>query len=302
MNSQRRWFWVLLFVVASALLGTLATTYNVAILTKLEAPAWPVVLGIPGFIIVLAGLAIFFIRLLREMKLNQTQSMFLASVSHALKTPIATLQLSSSLLRDPEVSDEEKQSLWISHDSELKRLREQVDILLEAARWESASVSLARAPMPLEDWVNQSLDRWRGLLGTGARLERRGEPLHGAPLLDSRLIALITDNLVDNARKFAQGSPEVIIHTHWIPRKGLWKRARWSVEFSDRGWGFQPNENKNLFRRFFRSTHPAPYAIPGTGLGLWLAASAARMQGLKLTAQSGGPGKGARFTLEGSAE
>ena len=50
-------------------------------------------------LIAIAGFVLFFVRLLKEMRLNQQQAEFLATVSHELKTPIATLELSSSLLR-----------------------------------------------------------------------------------------------------------------------------------------------------------------------------------------------------------
>jgi signal transduction histidine kinase len=48
------------------------------------------------------------------------------------------------------------------------------------------------------------------------------------------------------------------------------KRPLWTIEFEDRGWGFPASHAKKIFQKFFRSPTQAPYAIPGTGLGLYL--------------------------------
>src|SRR5262249_36526063 len=117
--------------------------------------------------------------------------------------------------------------------------------------------------------------------------------------LDERTLWLITDNLVDNARKFSKGTPHVIVRTSWKPeRRG---GGQWALEFEDSGLGFTPKDSERIFSPFFRSKNAAPHAIPGNGLGLYLAASACRALGLKLKGKSEGLGKGAVFTIEGRA-
>ena len=71
----------------------------------------------------------------------------------------------------------------------------------------------------------------------------------------------------------------------------------------DHGLGFAPQNQKWLFKRFsrlpfFRSDLKSS-SIPGTGLGLYLSATASKAMGLTLTGKSGGEGKGAEFILEG---
>jgi signal transduction histidine kinase len=65
-----------------------------------------------------------------------------------------------------------------------------------------------------------------------------------------------------------------------------------------------PDQGAALFKRFSRleqeSESMQTHSIPGTGLGLYLSATAAKGMGLTLNGKSFGEGKGARFVLEGS--
>lgn len=320
-GRKHLWFWITLFVLIVLLLGSLATGWYVVIFHNYQeilelarrslpdaAKAVPEVrsrpwltmaLGTLGFALALSGIILFFVRLLREMRLTQFQSDFLARMSHELKTPIATLELSSSLLREGGLSADETERLWASHDEELRRLKEELEALIEAARWQSNSVFFKRKRVALEDWLGRSWGRWQSHLGDGSRLVREGAPLPGEAWVDARLLNLIMDNLIDNARKFARDSrAKVVIRTRVI--ESTRGAPRWQLEVEDQGWGFDPEEANHIFRRFYRSRTEAPYAISGTGLGLYLAQSAGRVMGISLRGESAGPGQGARFILEGS--
>jgi len=322
MAAKRRWLWVILFVWLVLLLAILAAGWNVVLvqdyrqfmelahllsrpgeasaLSISARPPWAsIVLGTLGFLAAVGIMAGFFVRLLGEMRLNQLQAEFLAAVSHELKTPLASLQLTSTLLREKTSDPTEESRLWESHDAELKRLKEEVETLLEAARWRARPTKVERFPIELEEWLADGMTRWRRILGPDARLVREGDPLPGKALLDERTLWLITDNLVDNARKFSRGKPVIVVRTQW--RTGRWGRGHWSIDFEDQGWGFNPKDSRRIFTPFYRAKSSAPHAIPGNGLGLYLAASACRALGLKLKGRSGGVAKGATFTIEGQA-
>lgn len=301
-RGASRGVWVLVFVVAVLLLGTLAATWNVVYIERLRevelkslprSGAWVgIVLGSLGFVGLLGGMILFFVRLLQEMKLNQLQSEFIAAVSHELKTPIATIELSSSLIRSGGLSSEESTRLWSSHDAELQRLKSEVEALLAAAQWQSNAMQSKLSPTSVEEWLNQSMDRWRHILGPGATLDRNGERIQGKALIDPRMLTQVADNLIDNARKFSRGVPEVAIRTRQI-------EGHWQITFQDQGWGFDPADADRIFKRFVRGKNDAPYAIPGTGLGLFLARSASQAMKIRLSGESAGHGKGATFRLEG---
>jgi signal transduction histidine kinase len=263
-------------------------------------PPWaPVVLGTLGFLVALVTMWGFFVRLLSEMKLNQLQSEFLHAVSHELKTPLASIELTSTLLREGTADAAETERLWASHDVELKRLKEEVETLLEAARWKSRPDRMSLSLTDLETWLDAGMVRWKQMLGPHASLSRAGDRMPGVARLDARGMNLITDNLIGNARKFSKGRPNVVIRTRWT--QGFMGRHHWSVDFVDSGWGFEPKDADQIFDPFYRSRHAAPYAIPGNGLGLYLASSACKAMGLKLRGHSEGRNRGAVFTIEGFA-
>jgi signal transduction histidine kinase len=297
-----------LFIWIATLLISLATGWNVVLYRDYQQmlavtrsqPAWfSHVLGTLGFGAALGTIVLFFLKILKEMRLNQQQSEFLEIVSHELKTPIASIELSSSLLRAGGLSSDEVERLWGSHQTELKRLREEVEDLLEAARIQSRPTLVKRSPVRLEDWIVHSLDRWTRILGPGASLKREGDPLEGRAEIDLKALNLITDNLVDNARKFSRGRPDLVVRTRRLPPAGIFRKPRWLIEFSDRGWGFDPADSRRIFGRFFRARTSAPQSIPGSGLGLHLADNASRALGIKLRGESSGKGQGASFFIEG---
>jgi signal transduction histidine kinase len=276
------------------LLAVLAARFNVAVLLADRRALLEPILGTVGFVVILAGFIILFVRLGQEMRLNQLQSEFLAAVTHELKTPIATLELSASLLRQTDLSSAEATQLWKSHDVELSRLRSEVEALLEAARWDANAVRSLRAEIDLEKWLNERISAWRELLGPGAALARVGDALPTKILADPKMLDIVCTNLVENAKKFAIGKPKLTLRTEY-------RGTRWKISFDDEGFGFEPSESKKIFKRFYRAKHSAPYSISGTGLGLYLARAAGRRMGIAISATSDGPEKGASFALTGKA-
>ncbi len=178
MNRKHRWLWGILFTSVAILLSALATGWNVVLMrdyqhilqlakslsSSNELSYFPshlivkMILGTLGFVATLTLTILIFIKLLKEMRLNQQQSEFLATVSHELKTPIAAMELSSSLLRTSGLSHSETQRLWSSHQVELNRLKEEVDALLEAARWQVKPKLYPMAPFLLEEGIQESME------------------------------------------------------------------------------------------------------------------------------------------------
>lgn len=303
MNRKRTWVWVALFVLVVIVIGILATQWNVVLVRdyrkllevagRANHPRAGIWFGTLGFAAALVGTILLFSKAFREMKLNQRQSEFLASVSHSLKTPIATLELSSALLQRSDLSSEERNKLWFSHDAELVRLKDEVHQLLESARWQSQPNLIENRVVLLDPWLKDALKRWAKILGPNSQLNHEGEPLKCEALIDLKALDMITDNLVENAKKFSiQSSPKLLIRSHLTS-------TRWRLEVKDFGLGFDPNDRDRIFKAFYRSKSEAPHAIAGTGLGLYLAAQASKKMGIQLSAESLGTGTGATFTLEG---
>jgi signal transduction histidine kinase len=294
MKQKHRWLWLTFLIFFIGILAVLATRWNLTLLEK-HGIQWEVVLGSIGFGIVIFGFVLFFTRLLQEMRLNQLQSEFLAAISHELRTPLATLGLTSNLLRNETLSEAESIKLWNSLEKELKRLRDEVDSLLEAARWDSKAVKVSRRLVNLEDWIQAQWPLWKERLGDPSELTRGGSPFPRQikARIDPQLFKLIWVNLFENARKFAITQPKVKLST------SLLENGYWEMVIEDAGWGFYPQDAKKIFKRFFRGKTFAPYSIAGSGLGLFLVKSACERMRIDITAESAGLKQGARFRLRG---
>jgi two-component system phosphate regulon sensor histidine kinase PhoR len=264
---KRYGLWITAILLLTALLTVLATRWNVIWIHSPSEHPVEQVLGTVGFIVIFGGLLLFGIKLFHEMRMNQAQSEFLARISHELKTPLSTLELSSELLRsDPEPT--ERKRLWDLHHHELSRLKNEVDLLLEASRWDSldkkSSVFLEFKEASFEEWIQSQWTAWTHRAGSSETLKRIGSPLNKNIEADFRYLRLIIDNLIDNAKKYSIDSKPNIefrtSHNHF----------QWRIELSDKGWGFNPEDVDKIFKRFYRSANLAPYSIAGTGLGLYL--------------------------------
>ena len=311
MSRKRWWLWISLFIIGVLIIGGLATGWNIVLVkeyrligeqtrslkfprfgTPQALPWFELIVGMAGFLATLAALILFFVRLLQEMRLNQLQTEFLASVTHALKTPIATVELSGSLLRTDDLSQDERKKLWKSFDQELKRLKQEVETLLEASRWQGSPKNLHWKQIHLQTWLEKTIERWQQILPEPHRVTLEGTPLDFVVASDPEILRLVLDNLIENARKFCNVKAEIRVKTE-VDETG------WRILVIDSGWGFDPKDSKKIFQRFWRSRTSAPHTVPGTGLGLHLARNASRAIALKLTGTSAGHGKGACFTLEG---
>ncbi|NCN27056.1 HAMP domain-containing histidine kinase [bacterium] len=310
MNSSRATlFWVLCFILALALIATLATSWNIVLVSQYQrmiemgqalnpqAQPWvKVVLGTSGFAVVLVLLVGFFLRSQREMRTNTIQREFLAKLSHELKSPLSTLELTGALLKKEDTNAEDRHRLWKAHDAELKRLKNEVNLLLESARWDSGIAKPTLKELNLEDFLQEILQHWKQAIGLDHSIDRSGDRLELKTQLDSKLLALIMNNLIDNARKFSPRGTEVRIHTQL--NKTLKKSTpSWSIQVIDQGSGIKNTERKKVFERFYSQKSTSGAKASGTGLGLYLAQRAARAMKLQLNVKPSSESKGSAFVL-----
>lgn len=190
---------------------------------------------------------------------ERLRNSLLSSVSHDLRTPLATITGAvATVLDDGERLDPAtRQDLLESVRDEADRLNRLVQNLLEMTRLESGALRLEREWHPVEEILGAALER------LGKRLAQRTLTTRLAPDLplvsvDDVLIEQVFINLLDNALKYTPPtSPITIIAT------GDDKAVR--VEVADRGPGLPPGDEDRIFEKFYRG---ATSAGRGAGLGL----------------------------------
>lgn len=290
-----------------ALLATLATSWNVVLVSQYDrmlemghslksgnAPWLKIILGTAGFIALVVASTSLYIKSQKEMRTSFIQREFLAKLSHELKSPLSTLELTSSLLKDPKTleNQEETRTLWEAHDAELTRLKNEVSLLLEAARWDHGIAKPKLREQNLEALLSETLDYWSTALGSQHELLRKGDSLNGKVLIDVKLFQLILNNLIDNARKYSPVGTPIILVTKL-------RENQWSISVIDSGCGIAPANFKKVFKRFYTNNQNHKVKQAGTGLGLYLAKRAADALKLKLQIHSSSK-EGTRFDVSGN--
>jgi two-component system sensor histidine kinase KdpD len=251
----------------------------------------------------------------KEEKANTVKlyNVLLNSLSHELKTPIATIiGASDNLLSDTnKISDENKRNLLTEISIASVRLNQQVENLLNMSRLESGYIQ------PKKDWcdINELVYSVVNRLEDKLKHHRlKIEISDTLPLfkLDFGLMEQVIYNLVSNAIIYTESDSIIIIAANSaVNVKGhltdvddhleLQRDVVWNnlvIEVSDNGKGFPPDEIEKVFDKFYRLKHSK---TGGTGLGLSIAKGFVEAHKGTINL-SNVPGGGAKFTIRIPAE
>jgi len=228
---------------------------------------------------------------------SRAKSRFLANMSHELRTPLNGIIGYSELLED-ELGELEDADEWL-HD--LGRIRGAgshllsiIDDLLDLAKIEAGELGVARSEFAVERVVRRVVAVTEPLCHKGGnRLVVDVDPGLGTIHGDERRMAHILMNLLSNATKFTEDG-EVALRASAKLRDG----SPWVVvEVHDTGAGIAPEKLEHLFTAFYQAHGEAPGTFGGTGLGLVLSRTLARMMGGDIEVHSQ-LGVGSCFRLE----
>jgi two-component system, OmpR family, sensor histidine kinase KdpD len=220
---------------------------------------------------------------------ERMRNSLLSSVSHDLRTPLATIiGASSGLLEGGErLSAMTRRDLIRSIHGEASHLDRLVNGLLEMTRLESGAVTIKAEPQSLDGVVGAALQRLDALLRD--RIVHVSLP-PDLPLMpiDALLMEQVFLNLLDNAARYSPPGAPIDIAASAVGVKVV-------VEVSDRGPGFAPGEEARAFEKFYRGR---PSGVRGVGLGLAICRAILQAHGGTISAENR-PGGGAtiRFTL-----
>jgi two-component system sensor histidine kinase KdpD len=228
-------------------------------------------------------------RLLSERE--RLQAILLSSISHDLRTPLASiLGSATSLLESDGAFDSAvRHELLTTIREEAERLNRFVGNLLDTTRLESGALTLNRDWVEITDLVGAASARLVQPLA-GHRLEVDIEP--SLPLLhvDFVLIEQVLVNLLDNAARYSdEGGP--------IRLRAFRRERRIVIQIEDEGIGIPGDALEKIFDKFYRVRH-GDRQLAGTGLGLSICRGIIEEHGGTIVAGSpGSSGRGAIFTV-----
>lgn len=220
---------------------------------------------------------------------ERLRSSLLSSVSHDLRTPLASITgAASSLLEAPSPLDAlTHRGLLETIQEESERLSRLVNNLLQMTRLESGSLQLRKDWHPLEEVVGAALGRLKGPLGDRSVTARLPEDLPLVPI-DDVLIEQVLINLLDNAVKYTPGGSPIEVAA-WADEGSV------TVEVADRGPGLAAGEEGQVFEKFYRGQ---PAKDRGAGLGLAICRGFIQAHGGRIWADNRPEGGAAfRFTI-----
>lgn len=211
----------------------------------------------------------------------------LNSISHELRTPIATITGAASSLLDPQTGRDEAARLQLIHDIQDAgyRLNRLVTNLLDMSRLESGKLLLKLEWCDVSDIIGVVVKQFdRSLNGRPLALNQAND----LPLLrlDFVLMEQVLVNLLDNACTYTPPGKPIEISTACVD-------GVVTIDVTDHGPGVAPADMGHIFDKFYRAPKAA---TGGTGLGLSICRGLVEAHGGTLTAENV-PGAGARFTI-----
>jgi two-component system, OmpR family, sensor histidine kinase KdpD len=200
-------------------------------------------------------------RVKRTVESDRLRGALLTSISHDLKTPLASVLGAASTMRDlgNGLTDAEMRDLLATVIDESERLNRFIANLLDMTKLESGAIVPNTARLDVGEIVGSALRRaGKILVHHKVSLELAADlPM---PELDAVLFEQVLFNLLDNAAKYAPAETTISI-------RGTRDRDSIALQILDEGSGIPPAELDSVFDKFYRA-QKGDHVRPGTGLGL----------------------------------
>ncbi|HZR89513.1 MAG TPA: sensor histidine kinase KdpD [Bradyrhizobium sp.] len=200
-------------------------------------------------------------RVKRTIESERLRSALLTSISHDLKTPLASVLGAASTMRDLEtgLTDQQKRDLLATVIDESERLNRFIANLLDMTKLESGAIVPNMALHDVDEIVGSALRRAGKIL---ARHKVSLELEADLPMLelDAVLFEQVLFNLLDNAAKYSPPDTRISI-------KSVREADCVCLQIADEGEGIPLGELESIFDKFYR-VQKTDHVRPGTGLGL----------------------------------
>jgi signal transduction histidine kinase len=280
------------FTVFGICLIAAAITLNISWLVLNWREGVVIVFGTILFMVIIAGMVIYTIFLVREIRRNEQHDSFINAVTHELKTPVASIRLYLETLQSRDLDDAKRREFYQIMLEDSDRLLHTIEQVLRAGATGSILRRSARSRLDLAQIARECVElaRTRFHLGPDA-LEYVERTPHAIVLGDGEELKAAVWNLIDNAVKYSPAAVKVRVELEELPQQ------RVAIRVTDQGVGISPAELKRIFKRFYRIPASVAVRTKGTGLGLFIVRSVARKHGGRAFAESAGQGRGSTFTL-----
>ena len=291
---MRRRKTAIFFLVLGICLSILAVALNIGWILLNVRQVLLMVLGIVFFALIITGLILNTVFLVREIRRSEQHDAFLNSVTHELKTPIASIKLYLDTLKSREVTPEKRDEFYDIMLADTDRLLQTVEQVLQAGRAREKTRQLNVGEAHVMAIINEAVAIVRRRYHLDEDVIRISEQTGDLKVLgDDNDLRTVFVNLLDNAIKYSGDDRKISIRAKRTSIKN-----KVDIFIRDNGVGIPPGELKRIFKRFYRVPDQSTKDTKGTGLGLAIVRSIVEKHGGSIRADSKGEGRGTIFVVQ----
>ncbi len=223
----------------------------------------PFVVAMLVFSIIISATFIISIRtILKQKKLNIIKNDFINNMTHEFKTPIATISLASDTLKNEKPTLEQINHFADIIKQESKSMNQKVETILQMALVEQQEIKLNKERVGVNLLVENATQHHKlKLENLGGEMSSRFLEPDYVVNVDKHHMGNVISNIIDNAIKYARGTPQVDI-------KVLQLKDNIVIDVADKGIGMSKDEQKRVFDKFYRAESGNIHNTKGFGLGL----------------------------------
>jgi two-component system, OmpR family, phosphate regulon sensor histidine kinase PhoR len=219
--------------------------------------------GLLILIIILSFVATIY-TIIRQKKLSEMKSDFVNNMTHEFKTPISTIGLACEALKDNDIQKSEV--LYTTYinmiDEENKRLGVMAEQILQSAVLEKGEIVLKKDKIILHDIVREAVaSKLLQAKSKNGHIFTELKADDNTVMGDKVHLTNLVLNLLDNALKYTEDVPQVVVKSRNIPN---------AIELvvQDNGIGINKSNQKRIFEKLYRVPTGNVHNVKGFGLGL----------------------------------
>ena len=258
----------------------------------LAPQTWVVILILSILVgIILMGMFIIFVYNQKTLQLYRLQHNFINNFTHELKTPVTSLKLYLETFRKHQLSREDqlKYLNYMIHDAD--RLSDNITHILNLAKIESKTFKEEFVTRDLVSFLEQFSEKNKHIFHGCEIYVHNPTDRSFEYQIDIALFEMLLMNLLTNATKYNSSKTPRVDITFTPTDKKL------HIRFEDNGIGLPRKEIKKIFRKFYQIGQSDNMSAKGSGLGLYLVDTIARIHKVKINAKNKEGEKGSVFSL-----
>jgi two-component system, OmpR family, phosphate regulon sensor histidine kinase PhoR len=216
--------------------------------------------GIVFFAILVIGIIRIRKGIQRELEVSRNQNNFLLSVTHELKTPIASTKLYLQTLQKRNLDETKREEILQKTLQQNEQLERLINNILNASRLESKRLELHKEETNLSLFLTSIFEHY-SKQHPSIQFKNHIQP-NVIAKIDPFIIETIINNLIENAIKYTGEGAVIALE--------LTRDTDLVIRVKDNGPGISPKNRKNVFKKFYRVGNEDTRSQKGSGLGLFI--------------------------------